>query len=439
MTAEVAVARLPYGVGRLTWRWIIFMLVSAAVALFGFIAWLVQVNFGLVVTGLRDTGTMGGSPWGLYISFDIYFVGISFAGITMAAMIRLLDLKHLRPVARIAEVLTVVALILATFAVIPDLGRPLVGIVNLFTYARPQSPFFGTFVLVIAGYLLASLTYLYLDSRKDAAVLAKTPGRLQRLHRFLAAGYRDTPEEQKRHRRVSFWLAVAIIPILVAAHSTLGLVFGLQAGRPGWYSALQAPAFVVLAGISGLGALIVLIAIARWSMGEKRNINGDVFKSLGKYLMVLIAVYLYFMLVELLTATYQGHAQETLLVNALLFGEYAGVYWLSVAFLVIPLFLIVTLALTGRWSIPVLVAIGLMVNVAAIAKRYIVVVPSLTHGSLLPYQIGVYTPTWVEYGIIVGLFAFGALLIGLFMKLFPIMPLPEERTTMSDGGDSTDA
>ncbi len=196
---------------------------------------------------------------------------------------------------------------------------------------------------------------------------------------------------------------------------------------------------MVLAGISGLGALIVLIAIARWSMGEKRNINGDVFKSLGKYLMVLIAVYLYFMLVELLTATYQGHAQETLLVNALLFGEYAGVYWLSVAFLVIPLFLIVTLALTGRWSIPVLVAIGLMVNVAAIAKRYIVVVPSLTHGSLLPYQIGLYAPTWVEYGIIVGLFAFGALLIGLFMKLFPIMPLPEERTTMSDGGDSTDA
>lgn len=439
MTDEVAAAPIPYGVGRVTLRWIIFMMASAAVALFGLIAWLVQLNYGLIVTGLRDTGTMGGSPWGLYISFDIYFVGISFAGITMAAMIRLLDLKHLRPVARMAELLTVVALILATFSVIPDLGRPFVGIVNLFIYARPQSPFFGTFVLVIAGYLLASLTYLYLDSRKDAAVLAKTPSRLQRLHRLLAAGYRDTPAEQARHRRVSFWLAVAIVPILVAAHSTLGFVFGLQAGRPGWYGALQAPAFVVLAGISGLGALIVLIAVARWSLGEKGKINGDVFKSLGKYMIVLIAIYLYFMLAELLTTTYQGHHHEAALVNALLFGAYAWIYWLAVAFLVIPLFLIIGLALTRRWSVPVLVACGLMVNLAAIAKRYIVVVPSLTHGNLLPYQIGVYAPTWVEYAIIIGLFAFGAFLIGLFMKLFPIMNLPEGRTSLPEGGGSAHA
>ncbi len=439
MTDEVTLAPMPYGVGRVTLRWIIFMVVTAAVALFGLYAWLVQFNEGLIVTGLRDTGTMGGSPWGLYISFDIYFVGISFAGITMAAMIRLLDLKHLRPVARMAEVLTVVALILATLSVIPDLGRPFIGIVNLITYARPQSPFFGTFVLVIAGYLLASLTYLYLDSRKDAAVLAKTPGRLQRLHRFLAAGYRDTTAEQARHRRVSFWLAVAIVPILVAAHSTLGFVFGLQAGRPGWYGALQAPAFVVLAGISGLGVLIVLIAVTRWSLGEKGEINDDVFRSLGKYMLVLIAVYLYFMLAELLTATYQGYHYEVALVDALLSGEYAWTYWLSIAFLVVPLFLIVGLALTGRWSIPVLVACGLMVNLAAIAKRYIVVVPSLTHGNLLPYQVGVYSPTWVEYAIIVGLFAFGALLIGLFMKLFPIMNLPEGKTSLPEGGGSADA
>ncbi len=435
MTAEAAEAPLPYGIGRITLRWLVFMGVAAFGAFFGLYAWLVQLNEGLIVTGMRDVGTMGGSPWGLYISFDIYFVGVSFAGITMAAMIRLLDLKHLRPVARIAELLTIVSLILATLSVIPDLGRPFTGIANLFIYARPQSPFFGTFTLVITGYFLASVTFLYLDSREDAAVLARAPGRLQRLHRLVAAGYEDTPEERERHHRVSLWLAVAIVPILVAAHSTLGLVFGLQVSRPGWFGALQAPAFVVLAGVSGLGALIVLAAVVRWTLGEKKSLNDTIFRSLGKFLLVLIAVYLYFMIVEVLTTTYAAHEVEAVLSQAILFGEYAWIYWLSVILLVIPLVLLGVQVLLGRWSIPVLVAIGLMVNLAAIAKRYIIVVPSLTHGSLLPYEVGLYAPTWVEYGIIVGLFALGAFLLGLFAKILPIIHLPETY----QGGESVDA
>jgi Ni/Fe-hydrogenase subunit HybB-like protein len=46
--------------------------------------------------------------------------------------------------------------------------------------------------------------------------------------------------------------------------------------------------------------------------------------------------------------------------------------------------------------------------------------------SLLPYGPGFYAPTWVEYSIIVGLFALGALLYALFVKVFPIMDVPEE-------------
>jgi hypothetical protein len=56
----------------------------------------------------------------------------------------------------------------------------------------------------MSGYLFSSLVYLYLDSRRDAAVCARTPGRLQGFHRLWAAGYRDTPAERARHRRVSF-------------------------------------------------------------------------------------------------------------------------------------------------------------------------------------------------------------------------------------------
>ncbi|MFQ5947269.1 MAG: NrfD/PsrC family molybdoenzyme membrane anchor subunit [Acidimicrobiia bacterium] len=426
MATNATAERLPQGVGRPTPGWGILVGIAAGVLAFGAFAYSREASEGMVLTGLRDIGTMGGATWGLYVAFVVYFVGISFAGITVAALIRLFSLERLRPVARMAELLTVVALVLGALAILADLGQPLRGIVNLLRYARPQSPFFGTFTLVIAGYLFASLVYLYLGGRRDAAICARVPSRLQWLHRLWAAGYQDTPAERERHRRTSFWLAIALIPLLVIATSTLGFVFGLQVGRPGWFSALQAPAFVILAGVSGVGLLLLIAAVVRRAFPEGQRLGEETFGWLGRFLLVLIIVYLYFTVTELLTSTYAGHHHELRVSRALISGTYAPIFWASVALLVVPLAMLLWQAITRRWSIWALVAIGLLVNLAAIGKRYLIVVPSQTHGSLLPYETGSYSPTWVEYAVIVGLFALGVLLIALFVKAFPIMEIEEE-------------
>jgi Ni/Fe-hydrogenase subunit HybB-like protein len=63
------------------------------------------------------------------------------------------------------------------------------------------------------------------------------------------------------------------------------------------------------------------------------------------------------------------------------------------------------------------------VNVAAIGKRVLIVLPSQTHGMLLPYLPGSYVPAWVELSVIAGLFALGTLLYIGTIKIFPILPL----------------
>ena len=72
-----------------------------------------------------------------------------------------------------------------------------------------------------------------------------------------------------------------------------------------------------------------------------------------------------------------------------------------------------------------MVVSGVLVNLAAIGKRILIVVPSQTHGTLLPYGTGLYSPTWVEYSVILGLLALGALLLSLFMRVFPIIEIPQ--------------
>jgi molybdopterin-containing oxidoreductase family membrane subunit len=129
------------------------------------------------------------------------------------------------------------------------------------------------------------------------------------------------------------------------------------------------------------------------------------------------------MSVELLTLVYATPEVEKGLSDALLTGEYAWLYWGAVAMLAIPAVGLVWQALTKRWNVGWLIAFGIAVNLAAIAKRYLIVVPSQTHGTLLPYEAGSYSPTWVEYGVVLGLFGLGALMIGIFFKVFPALPL----------------
>ncbi|MFQ5933717.1 MAG: NrfD/PsrC family molybdoenzyme membrane anchor subunit [Dehalococcoidia bacterium] len=424
--ATSTVERLPYGIGRWTAGWYAIIGLSMVILLLGLYAYSRQLIEGEIVTGLRNIGTMGGATWGLYVAFIVYFVGVSFAGITIAALIRLLNLERLRPISRMAELLTVIALILGGMSVVVDVGRPLRALIYLPLYGRPMSPFFGTCTLVIAGYLFASLVYLYLAGRRDAAICAeRSDGALEAFYRLWAAGYRDTPAERERHNRASFWLAIAILPLLVTAHSTLGFVFGLQVGRPGWFSALQAPGFVILAGLSGVGHIVVIAAILRRVLGVKDQLNMEVFKWLGNFLLLLTIAYLYFMTVEWLTTTYAAHHHEARLSAALLAGEFAWLFWLLVGSLVVPFLLLFGQFMTGRYHLWVVVLSGVLVNLAAIVKRVLIVVPSQTHGTLLPYGAGSYSPTWVEYSVILGLLALGALLYILFMKVFPIMEIPE--------------
>jgi dimethyl sulfoxide reductase membrane subunit len=427
----------PFGIGRFNGSWvslIIFLLILTGLGIYSYSQ---QLIHGEVVTGLRNIGTMAGVSWGLYVVIYVYFMGLSFAGITLAVLIRLFNLEPLKPIARIAQVMTVVTIILGAFGVIADVGQPGRAFINLLRYARPGSPFFGTFTLVITGYLFASLVYLFLDGRRDAAVMAQIPSRLQGFCRKWASGYKDTSAERARHQRATFWLAIAIIPLLIAATSTLGMIFGLQVSRPGWFSALQAPGFVVMASLSGVGMIVIIAALLRGSEEIRERIGMQTFKWLGNLLMVLTAVYVYFMIVEWLSSYYAASNDEVLLAEALIRGDYATLFWTTVALLVIPLALLLFQYIRNSYSISLIVLSSVMVNLAAIGKRYLIVVPSQTHGTLLPYATGSYTPTLVEYGVVLGLFALGVTLYALFIKAFPILPL--SHPTASDMPEATRA
>jgi len=406
--------------------WLIAVALSVAAIAIGVYAFSVQWREGLIVTDHRNPG-YGGAAWGLYVGFYVFFVGVSFAGITVAAMSRLFDIAALKPLSRVSELLTISALIVGATAIMIDLGRPVDGIIKLPRFANPRSPFYGTFTLVVAGYLFSSLVYFFLSGRSDAAKMRwVSKGPLLRLfYRLWASGYRGTQAERDRHRRVSYWLALTILPLLVIAHSTLGFIFGIQSGRPGWFSALQAPSFVVMAGVSGIGMVIVVAAGVRKLCRLHDRIPDASLRWLGNLLWVLALVYLYFMLVEELTATYAAPEADRHVAHEITMGSFAHLFWLTVGCLLAAFLIPFIMYLRRRVSVGWLVIAGLLANVAAIVKRFLIVVPSQTHGALAPIEAPLpHVPSLVELAIIAGMFGAVALMILVFIRVFPIVPTP---------------
>jgi molybdopterin-containing oxidoreductase family membrane subunit len=392
-----------------------------ALIAWGAYGYLQQRLHGDVVTGMRTIGD-GGAAWGLYIAFDITFAGLAFAGIAVASIARFFRVRELRPFSRMALLMAVIALMMAGLCVLADLGRPLAGLLNLPRYARTQSPFFGTFTMIIGAGLTASLVQLYLSSRADAALLARRGGLLAPIHRLIAAGWKDGAGERNRHRITSAVLSAFLFPLIVVAYSTLGFVFGIQSGRPGWFSAIQAPSFVVLAGISGIGLLVVVAGIVR-ARGAGELLPERGFRWLGIALNVLLLVYLYFLAVQELTSRYAATAADTRVAHAITSGPYAPLYAFSVGCLVAAWAVLGLQLMRRRSSIRVAMLAGVLANMGAIPMRVLIVVPSQTHGVLLPYPTGSYAPTWVEVAVVSGLLALGTLLYVGFARVFPLVPL----------------
>lgn len=429
---------LPMGIGRIGVRWLATCAGLACLVAFGVYGYAQQRMHGDIVTGMRTIGE-GGPAWALYICFDIVLVGLAFAGIALTTLTRLFRIKELWPLSRMAELLAVVSLMMAGLCVLADLGRPLQGLLNLPRYARPMSPFFGTFTLIMGAGLTASLVYLVLDGRADAAWCAQRAKRFGWFYRAGAFGFRNTGDEHTRHRRVSKGLSIVMLPLLVIAYSTLGFVFGIQGGRPGWFSALQAPGFVVLAAVSGTGVLIAIAAAVRTLLHLEDMIAETVFRWLGLTLAIGISVYLYFIAVEELTARYASSQAQNEVAEAIVSGVYSRLFWSMIVFFVAPLALLVVHVMRRTLTPRVAVTAGLLVQVAAVLKRYLLVVPSQTHGTLSRWPTGSYTPSWVELSVITGLIALGALLYLVYVKVYPIIPLQslgilDSRTVLPESG-----
>ena len=395
--------------------WIAVAVLGSMVAA-GIYAWIYQIQRGLWVTGLNQKVS-----WGFYIINCVFFIGMSYGGAMTSAILRLTNAKWRAPLTRLAEATAVAALLVGAVYPIIDMGRP-DRFLNILMYAQVGSPVVWD-VVAISTYMLASLVFLYLPLIPDLATTRDSlrMSRLQRVYQFLALGWKGTPGQEASLQRGIGIMAVLIIPLAVSVHSVLAWLFAVTA-RGGWHSTIFAPLFVLAAMLSGVAAVILVVAAFRKVYGLQEFITAKHFRYLS-YLMIALGVgYLYFMVSEYLTEGYLLDEATAPLLESIFIGTYAPAFWgFTIIGLILPLALA---ALPGRYLIARACSASLLVIGGMWLKRFLIVVPGMAE-PVMPWDWGRYAPSWVEITITLGSAAAIPLILIIFFRFFPVMSVHE--------------
>ncbi len=396
----------------------IFVFLLILVIAFGLYAYYTQLKYGLAVTGMNDVVI-----WGLYISNFVFFIGISHAGTFISAILRIVGAKWRRPITRIAETITPISLLIAISMIIADLGRP-DRLFNILLYGRIESPVLWDF-LSISAYLIGSSIFLYAALIPDIAFLKNrlpnTSKWKKKLYDILSLNWTGNEQQRRRLEHVLKIMSIIIVPVMVTVHTVVSWVFAVQL-RVGWHNPVFGPYFVVGAVYSGIATVIIIIGILRRLFGLEQFIKKKHFDYLALLMLSIGLTYIYFMINDYFIPFYGGRIEEMKLLTELAMGRYSPLFWFTMTIgFIIPTFVI---AIPKTRTIKGIVVSAFLVNLAMWLKRYLIVVPSLASPTM-PYEWGIYIPTWVEFSIVAASFAAFTLFYMLFFKFFPIISLWE--------------
>ena len=393
----------------------------AGVGLWG---WIIQIKNGLGVTGMTDYVS-----WGVYIANFVFFVAVSLVGLLISSILQLLKISWAKPVSRAAEQIALAAVALAGIIIVMDMGRP-DRLLNIFLHGRLASPIVWD-VTVVSTYLAISLLLFYIPLIPDLALLRdrEVPGIAgwkQKLYKVLALGWKGNKQQYKTIAHAMRVLMILIIPVGLSIHTVTSWLFAATL-RPGWDSTIFGPYFVVGAFVAGTAAVIMLMYVYRIRYGLKAYYEDMHFDKMGKLLVLMCLVYLYFNINEFLVPAYKMKLADGVHLQTIFSGGYALMFWLvQILGLALPILLIFLKFF--RKPLP-LTIISAVVLVSAWFKRFLIVIPTQEHPHLpiqnVPEKFHHYAPTSTEIMIMLFSFFAALLIISVLAKLFPVISIWE--------------
>ncbi|CAN5741950.1 polysulfide reductase NrfD [soil metagenome] len=396
------------------------------------VMWLISLSW-LIYWGVGVTGLNRPVYWGFLITNFVFWVGISHAGTMISSILRLTQAEWRRPVVRAAEVMTVFSLSTAALFPLIHTGRPWRAIYWVFPYdfmrdifPNVRSPLIWD-PSAIFTYLTGSALFVFTALIPDLAVIRdRSTGWRRTLYGTLALGWTGNTRQWKLQGIAGVLISALILPVFVSVHSIVSWDFAVSI-VPIWHATVFAPYFVVGAVHSGVSAVLTLMAAMRWMFKWEKFIRPEHFDAVGRLLIVIATVWLYFFFLDFVFAIAARETRELAVMDRRVF-EWP--FW----FLLVMIIILGYIVPVGMWlkrsvrrNIKLMFWSSLLVNIAMWSERYWLIVPGIERKYELKFSWSFYNPSIVELGLVIGSFGIVVFLLLMFSKIFPPIVLWEEK------------
>ncbi|OAQ53855.1 hypothetical protein HTG_06200 [Natrinema mahii] len=416
---------------------------AAALGLVAFlIAWAYQLQQGLIVTGLGDWGSGGGSTWGLYIGAFIWWVGVAHGGIILSAAVRLLGMDRYMPIARLAEMTTIGGLSAAGFYILVHMGRPdrmVTSVIGHYHITVNNSPLVWD-VTVITAYFVLSATYLGLTLRYDISRLRDDlPDMFEPVYKIMTIGYSE--KEDQVIDRMVWWLAAAVIimaPLLLHG-GVIPWLFALLPAMPAWSGGIQGPMFLSIALMSAISGVMIISYAFRRAYDWDHIITDDIFRGLLLWLGFFTLLFLWFQLQANINGVFLGPTNSAVAAEAKMAHP---LYQLAMGMAFLTLVYIFLQAIRpSLFSKKRALVASVAILSATLTEKILFVVEGFLHPTFDIYANtpGTYFPSAIEWLSLVGTAGLVALLFLNLSKLVPVVELHAIEHMRGDHGHSDDA
>ena len=384
-----------------------------------------MINRGIGVTGLNRP-----VMWGFFITNFVFWIGISHAGVMLSAILRLSQAEWRRPATRAAEVLTVFSLMTAMLMPLIHAGRPwrLMYWVMPYDWARGVYPNVRSALIwdpsAVFTYLTSSVLFVYVALIPDLAIIRdRSTGIRRQIYSVLALGWRGNPRQWRLQFIAGILLSALILPVFVSVHSIVSFDFSMAISVKSWHSTIFPPYFVIGAVHSGVAAVVIVMVLMRWAFGWKEYIRPEHFDALGRLLIMVATGWFYFFAMEFIFGLYSLEADEIAVKDFL--TAQAPWSWWFIAFIGTTYFIPVSMWLFRgvRRNAMLMLITCVFVNIGMWLERFLIIVPGLAEKQTFNFTWYTYAPSPVEVTIVIGTFAFVAMLMMFFAKVLPLIPI----------------
>ena len=408
--------------------WYLSLLISGAwtCVFFAILAYLFWEGIGIF-------GNNHYSDWAFPIINFVFWIEIAHAGTLIAAILLLFRQKWRTSINRLAEAMTIFAVLVAAIFPAIHVGRPwfaywLFPLPNqMDIWTNFKSPLEWD-VFAVNTYLLVGLIFWYVAMIPDLATLRdRAKNQIARIiYGIFAVGWRGSARHWLHYEKATLLLAGIATPTVFSTAGVVSLDFATSI-LPGWHSTFFPPYFLIGAIFSGFSLCLNLIIMVRSIFKFKNLITDHHINICAKFILFMSCFMAYIYIVELFTIFYSGNTYEEGWNYNRIFGPYGWAFWVMIFgnVLVPQTFWFKKCRQNMLW----LFIAAILINVGMWLERYVLVVSTLSR-TFLPSSWGIFSPSYYDILLLIGSFGLFFFLFTLFVRYFPIINMAEVKSVM---------